>query len=98
MPTKLFRLLPIVLVLATTLAATQWQSLGPKDTFRAANLSAGETQDIVKQIEDSAYDMADDWASELHVRRVARQRPRSHIAGKQASLRRDGQLPALGVS
>jgi hypothetical protein len=51
-------------------AATQLQSLGARDTFRAAALSSAEVKEIVKQVEDSAYDVADDWESELHVRHV----------------------------
>jgi hypothetical protein len=51
-------------------AATQLQSLGPRDTFRAAALRSAEVKEIVKQVEDSAYDVADDWESELHVRHV----------------------------
>jgi hypothetical protein len=51
-------------------AATQLQSLGDRDTFRAAALSSAEVKEIVKQVEDSAYDVADDWESELHVRHV----------------------------
>jgi hypothetical protein len=59
---------PVFLVAVT--AATQLQSLGARDTFRAAALSSAEVKEIVKQVEDSAYDVADDWESELHVRHV----------------------------
>jgi hypothetical protein len=57
------------LVVAAT-AATQMQSLSTRDTFRAAALSPAETKEILKQVEDSAYDLPNDWQSELHVRRV----------------------------
>jgi hypothetical protein len=59
---------PVFLVAVT--AATQLQSLGARDTFRAAALSSAEVKEIVKQVGDSAYDVADDWESELHVRHV----------------------------
>jgi hypothetical protein len=59
---------PILFVAVT--AATQLQSLGSKDTFRAAALSSADIKEIVKQVEDSAYDIADDWESELRVRHV----------------------------
>jgi hypothetical protein len=59
---------PLFLVAGT--AATQLQSLGARDTFRAAALSSAEIKEIVKQVEDSAYDVADDWESELRVRHV----------------------------
>ena len=52
---------PILFVAVT--AATQLQSLDSKDTFRAAALSSAEIKEIVKQVEDSAYDIADDWES-----------------------------------
>jgi hypothetical protein len=51
-------------------APTRLQSLGSRDTFRAAALSSTEIKKIVKQVEDSAYDIADDWESELRVRHV----------------------------
>lgn len=60
----------LVLLLVSLAGAAQMQSLGPKDTFLAAKLSAREVQDIVKQVEESAYDQAGDWTSELRVRRV----------------------------
>jgi len=56
---------PVVLV-----AATQMQSLDSRDTFRRAALSSAEVKAIVQQVEDSAYDVADDWQRELYVRRV----------------------------
>src|SRR5437660_12792844 len=59
---------PLFFVAAT--AAAQLQSLGARDTFPAAALSSAEVKEIVKQVEDSAYDVADDWESELHVRHV----------------------------
>ena len=46
------------------------KALGPNDTFAAARLPAGEQRQIIKQVEGSAYDAADDWTSELRVRRV----------------------------
>src|SRR3954465_2312608 len=58
-----------ILFVAVT-AAAQLQSLGSRDTFRAAALSSAEVNEIMKQVEDSAYDIADDWQSELHVRHV----------------------------
>jgi hypothetical protein len=61
----------LAVVLFTSLAAiAQMQSLGPKDTFATAKLSAAEVEDILKQVERSAYDQPDDWTSELRVRRV----------------------------
>jgi len=59
-----------ITLFASFAAAGQMQSLGPKDTFRAAKLSSKEVQEIVKLVEASAYDMADDWTTELRVRRV----------------------------
>jgi hypothetical protein len=52
------------------LAASQLDSLGPNDTFRAAQLTTKEVEDIVGQVQDSAFDIADDWQSELRVRRM----------------------------
>jgi hypothetical protein len=49
-------------------AETQLQSLGPSDTFRAAALSSAEIGEILKQVQDSAFDIPDDWQKELHVR------------------------------
>lgn len=55
---------------ASNLGALQMQMLGSRDTFRAAGLSSAEVKEIVKQVEESAYDIADEWESELRVRRV----------------------------
>src|ERR1043165_9624335 len=46
------------------------QSLSSRDTFQAAALPPAEVKQVVEQVEDSAYDVADDWESELRVRRV----------------------------
>jgi hypothetical protein len=51
-------------------ALTQMQSLGPKDTFNSVGLSAKEGQQIVAEVEQSAYDTPDDWKKELRVRRA----------------------------
>jgi hypothetical protein len=51
-------------------AVTEMQSLGAKDTFNAIGLSAKEVQEIVEEVEHSAYDTPDDWKKELRVRRV----------------------------
>ena len=51
-------------------ALSQTQSLGPKDTFAAARLSAKEIHEIVEGVEPSAYDIPDSWNKELRVRRV----------------------------
>ena len=51
-------------------AASQMESLGPNDTFRAAQLTKKEVEELVRQVEDSAFDTAEDWQSELRVRRV----------------------------
>jgi hypothetical protein len=51
-------------------ALPQTQSLGPKDTFAAARLSAKEIHEIVEGVEPSAYDTPDSWNKELRVRRV----------------------------
>jgi hypothetical protein len=59
-----------VMLFVSLTATGQTQSLGPKDTFRAAGLSPKEVQDITKEVEQSAYDSADDWTSELRVKRV----------------------------
>jgi hypothetical protein len=49
---------------------SQMQNLGSKDTFAAARLSAKEIQEIVAEVEQSAYDTPDSWQSELRVQRV----------------------------
>jgi hypothetical protein len=51
-------------------ALTQMQSLGAKDTFNSVGLSAKEVQEIVEEVEQSAYDTPDDWKKELRARRV----------------------------
>lgn len=51
-------------------ASSQMESLGPNDTFRAAQLTEKEVEEIVRQVQDSAFDTADDWQSELRVRRI----------------------------
>jgi hypothetical protein len=40
-------------------AMSQMQNLGSKDTFAAARLSAKEIQEIVAEVEQSAYDTPD---------------------------------------
>lgn len=57
-------------LLLPSVAASQLDSLGPNDTFRAAQLTKKESEEIVRQVQDSAFDTADDWQSELRVRRV----------------------------
>src|SRR5215472_3484991 len=59
------------LVLAVTLPiAAQMQGLHPGDTFAAAHLSRPEVQQILKEVEQSAYDVPEDWKSELRIKRV----------------------------
>jgi hypothetical protein len=43
---------------------------GREDTFNSVGLSAKEAQEIVEEVERSAYDTPDDWKKELRVRRV----------------------------
>ena len=52
------------------LARSQMESLGRNDTFRAAQLTKKEVEELVRQVQDSAFDTADDWQCELRVRRV----------------------------
>jgi hypothetical protein len=65
---------PVVLFTAVLFFAkpafTQMQSLGAKDTFNSVGLSAKEVQEIIEEVERSAYDTPDDWKKELRVRRV----------------------------
>jgi hypothetical protein len=65
---------PVVLFTAVLFVAKpalpQMQSLGAKDTFNSVGLSAKEAQEIVEEVERSAYDTPDDWKKELRVRRV----------------------------
>src|SRR4051794_35444959 len=49
---------------------SEWQSLGPKDTFAGARLSAEEVRQIIQVVEPSAFDTPESWTSELRVRRV----------------------------
>lgn len=51
-------------------AASQMESLGPNDTFGTAQLTKNEVEELLQQVKDSAFDNADDWRSELRVRRV----------------------------
>jgi hypothetical protein len=51
-------------------AVTQVHSLGPKDSFNSVGLSAKEVQEIVEEVEQSAYDTPDEWKKELRARRV----------------------------
>jgi hypothetical protein len=51
-------------------AVSQMERLGPNDTFRTAQLTKREVEELLRQVEDSAFDTADDWPSELRVRRV----------------------------
>jgi hypothetical protein len=62
-------ILNTVLVCATP-ATSQMQNLGANNTFAAARLSAKEVQEIVAEVEQSAYDTPDSWESELRVKRV----------------------------
>jgi hypothetical protein len=57
-------------LLCASPAMSQMQNLGSKDTFAAARLSAKEIQEIVAEVEQSAYDTPDSWQSELRVQRV----------------------------
>ena len=60
----------IALFLLPLLAASNMESLGANDTFLAAKLPKHEVEDLVHQVEDSAFDTADDWQGELRVRRI----------------------------
>jgi len=51
-------------------AFPQAQSLGPKDTFAAARLSATEVRQIIAGVEQLAYDTPDSWSEELRAKRV----------------------------
>jgi hypothetical protein len=62
-------ILNAVLVSASP-APTQMHNLGSKDTFAAARLSAKEIQEIVAEVEQSAYDTPDSWEGELRVQRI----------------------------
>src|SRR6476469_2296942 len=66
---RTFLMFSAILVCAT-LAIGQMQNLGSKDTVAAARLSAKEIQEIVAEVEQSAYDTPDSWESELRVQRV----------------------------
>lgn len=59
-----------VLLCASPAAMSQMHNLGSKDTFAAARLSAKEIQEIVAEVEQSAYDTPDSWESELRVQRI----------------------------
>ena len=48
-------------------AASQMERLGPNDTFHAAQLTEKEAEELVRQVQDSSFDTADDWQSELRV-------------------------------
>lgn len=60
----------ITVSLCGSAAISQMQSLDAKDTFAAARLSAKEVQEIVAQVEQSAYDTPESWDSELRGERV----------------------------
>lgn len=51
-------------------AFAQMQSLGPKDTWAAAKLSAEEAEQVIAAVEQSAFDTPESWEKELLVRRV----------------------------
>lgn len=57
-------------LLCASPAMSQMQNLAAKNTFAAARLSAKEIQEIVAEVEQSAYDTPDSWQSELRVLRV----------------------------
>ncbi len=57
------------LVVATA-ALAQMESLGPKDSLAAANLSAKELREIIAGVKKSAYDTPESWSQELRLRRV----------------------------
>jgi len=59
-----------VVLLCASPAMSQMRNLGSKDTFSTAQLSAKEIQEIVAEVEQSAYDTPDSWEGELRVRRV----------------------------
>jgi hypothetical protein len=64
------------------LATSQMESLGPSDTFRAAQLTKKEVEELVSQIQDSAFDTADDW------QRSQRELDRGAIATFHRTLQR----------
>jgi len=59
-----------VVLLCASPAMSQMRNLGSKDTFSTAQLYAKEIQEIVAEVEQSAYDTPDSWEGELRVRRV----------------------------
>ena len=69
MKTRVLASLSLVPLITLSIAA-QMQSLRATDTFAAANLSRPDVQQILKQVEQSAYDVPEDWKSELRVKRV----------------------------
>lgn len=58
-----------LLVLSTT-ALAQMESLGRKDSLAAAKLSAKETREIIAEVKKSAYDTPKSWNTELRLRRI----------------------------
>lgn len=60
----------IGLYLRPLLASSHMESLAQNDTFYAAHLTKKEVGELMRQVQDSAFDTADDWQSELRVRRI----------------------------
>jgi hypothetical protein len=58
------------ILLCSNPALPQAQSLGPKDTFAAAKLSANEEREIVAGLEQSAYDTPESWTKEVRIKRI----------------------------
>lgn len=65
-----FMVSPGLVLMITLPIAAQMQGMHARDTFATAHLSRPEVQQILKQVEQSAYDVPDDWISELRVKRV----------------------------
>jgi hypothetical protein len=57
------------LLIFSTTALAQMESLGTKDSLAAANLSTKETREIAAGVKESAYDTPKSWKKELRFRR-----------------------------
>jgi len=70
LPMKRLTLAIFAFFLGACQSVAQMQSLGSRDTFAAAKLSAREAQEVIDAVEISAYDTPDFWKKELRVKRV----------------------------
>ncbi|HEY6861430.1 MAG TPA: hypothetical protein VI358_16795 [Pseudolabrys sp.] len=60
----------MALLVFSTKALAQMESLGQKEPLVAANLSAKEIREIIAGVKKSAYDIPKSWRNELRLRRV----------------------------